>query len=156
MRPNVRPKATKFIEPKARRPAGGSAGAGRYAASAAAHNAKENWQGRKRRKHGNAKNSSGSRSRSAILIRAYAAMGKIRSNLGNVYKTRKAAQGFARGRPVRKVRGGFKIMARRKRRRKSGRKTYKKKTTARRAAKGRSVYKVKGGWRISRARKRRR
>lgn len=44
------------------------------------------------------------------------------------------------------------MMARRKRRRKSTRKTYKKKSTAKRAARGRPVYKVKGGWRIGKRR----
>lgn len=83
-------------------------------------------------------------------------MAKIRSNLGRVYKRKSWADRWARGRPVRKVPGGFKIMAKR-RRKTSGRKTYKKKTSAKRkAGKGRSVYKVKGGWRISRSRKRRR
>jgi len=82
-------------------------------------------------------------------------MAKIRTNLGKVYRKKSWAKRWARGRPVKKVKKGYKIMARRKRR-KSGRKTYKKKMAAKRAAKGRSVYKVKGGWRISRARRRKR
>jgi hypothetical protein len=82
-------------------------------------------------------------------------MAKIRSNLGNVYRTQKAARFWARGRPIKKVKGGYKIMAKRKKKRKkrrrSTRKTYKKKSTAKnKAGKGRSVYKVKGGWRIGR------
>ncbi len=79
-------------------------------------------------------------------------MAKIASNLGNVYKTKRSAKGFARGRPIRKVPGGWRIMAKR---RKSGRKTYKKKTSAKRAARGGSVYKVKGGYRVSRKRRKR-
>lgn len=91
----------------------------------------------------------------------------VRSNLGNVYKSKTWAVQFARGRPVRKVAGGWKICRgrkkegdivakRRKRKRiKSRRKTYKKKSSAKKARKkGQSIYKVKGGWRISRRRKR--
>jgi len=33
----------------------------------------------------------------------------VRSNLGNVYRSKKMAKRFARGRPVRKVSGGWKI-----------------------------------------------
>lgn len=88
----------------------------------------------------------------------------IRSNLGNVYKTKRWAERFARGRPVRRVPGGWKIYAGRKKtkgvivarkRRKSSRKTYKKKSTAKnKAGRGRSVYKVRGGWRIGKRRRR--
>jgi len=52
---------------------------------------------------------------------------------------------------------GRKSTRRRATGRKSTRKTYKKKTTARRAKpKGCSIYEVKGGWRISKRKKRRR
>jgi len=78
----------------------------------------------------------------------------MRSNLGNVYKTKAWAERWARGRPVRKVEGGWQIMAKRKQ--KSRRKTYRKKSSAKKKAKGGSVYKVKGGYRVSRKRKRRR
>lgn len=82
-------------------------------------------------------------------------MSKIRSNLGKVYKRKSWAKRWARGRPIKKVPGGWKIMAkRRKKRKKSRRKTYKKKSSAKRAAKGRPVYKVVGGWRIGKRRRR--
>ena len=77
----------------------------------------------------------------------------IRSNLGRVYERKSWAVRWARGRPIRKVPGGWKIMAK-KRRKKSRKKTYKKKTTAKRAARGRPVYKVKGGWRTGKRKRR--
>ncbi len=40
---------------------------------------------------------------------------KIRSNLGKVYRLKKWAVNFAKGRPVRKVPGGWKIYRKRKR-----------------------------------------
>jgi len=43
---------------------------------------------------------------------------KIKSNLGNVYRLKKWAERFAKGRPVRKVRGGWKICRKPKRRKK--------------------------------------
>ena len=84
----------------------------------------------------------------------------VRSNLGNVYKSKTWARRFARGRPVRQVAGGWTIGRGQKKgktmakRRKSGRKTFKKKTTARKAARGKGVYKVRGGYRVSRGKKR--
>ena len=70
------------------------------------------------------------------------------------YRKKSTASRAARGRPVRKVVGGWQIMAKRKQ--KSRRKTYRKKSSAKKKAKGGSVYKVKKGWRVSRGRRRRR
>ena len=39
---------------------------------------------------------------------------KIKSNLGNVYRLKKWAVHFAKGRPVRKVKGGYKIYPKKK------------------------------------------
>jgi len=39
---------------------------------------------------------------------------RVRSNLGKVYRLRKWAVNFAKGRPVRKVKGGYKICAKKK------------------------------------------
>lgn len=132
----MQPGATKSIRSKDRLQDGGSAGAEKSGANAAGHSA-------------------GEKNAEAIHIRRSAVMTKkIRSNLGNVYARKCWAVCWARGRPVRKVPGGYQIMAKRKKRKKSRRKTFKKKTTARRAAKGRPVYKVKGGWRIGRRKRR--
>lgn len=39
---------------------------------------------------------------------------RVRSNLGNVYRLKKWAVHFAKGRPVRKVKDGYKIVRKRK------------------------------------------